>query len=258
MHKVKELFYLIFFLISLGCSQINQNSNGQPGNEKALFNPEGSTITERFSPPAGFKRPDYDPGSFGYYLSNLSLKPHGYKVKLYNGIIKPRFWVYAAVVDMDIGNRDLQQCADAVMRLKGEYLFETKQFDKIHFNFTNGFRADYSKWMQGSRIVVKGNDVSWVKSALPSNTYSDFRKYMDVVFSYAGTLSLSKEMENIPINTIKTGDVFIQGGSPGHAVIVVDIAYDSKNNKVFLLAQSYMPAQDIQILKNPNDKSISP
>ncbi|MBN2610182.1 MAG: hypothetical protein JXB00_01355, partial [Bacteroidales bacterium] len=29
-------------------------------------------------------------------------------------------------------------------------------------------------------------------------------------------------------------------------------------NKVFLLAQSYMPAQDIQILKNPNDKSISP
>lgn len=46
---------------------------------------------------------------------------------------------------------------------------------------------------------------------------------------------------------------------PGHAVIVVDMAEDQNNGrKVFLLAQSFMPAQDIHVLKNPNDKTLSP
>ncbi len=65
-------------------------------------------------------------------------------------------------------------------------------------------------------------------------------------------------MISVNLNDIQIGDVFIQGGSPGHAVIVVDMAIDSNQNKVFLLAQSYMPAQDIQILTNPNDRKLSP
>ncbi len=58
---------------------------------------------------------------------------------------------------------------------------------------------------------------------------------------------------------MEVGDVFIQGGSPGHAVLVVDMAVKkNKRQKVFLLAQSYMPAQDIHILKNPSDSILSP
>jgi len=45
---------------------------------------------------------------------------------------------------------------------------------------------------------------------------------------------------------------------PGHAVIVVDMAEDAKGQRAFLLAQSYMPAQDIHILKNPMDADLSP
>ncbi|MCH8317342.1 MAG: hypothetical protein IIA88_02400, partial [Bacteroidetes bacterium] len=42
-------------------------------------------------------------------------------------------------------------------------------------------------------------------------------------------------------------------------IIVVDLAVNPKTNeKIFLLAQSYMPAQEIQILKNPNNDKISP
>ena len=62
--------------------------------------------------------------------------------------------MHLAVIDMDIGERDLQQCADAVIRLRAEYLYGTGQYDKIHFNFTSGFNAQYIKWMQGSRISV--------------------------------------------------------------------------------------------------------
>ena len=76
---------------------------------------------------------------------------------------------------------------------------------------------------------------------------------------YAGTLSLEKELESSEISELKTGDIFIRGGSPGHAVIVVDMAFNPKTNeKIFLLAQSYMPAQELQVLKNPSDEKLSP
>ncbi len=42
-------------------------------------------------------------------------------------------------------------------------------------------------------------------------------------------------------------------GSPGHAVIVVDVAQNRAGERVFLLAQSYMPAQDIHILNSADD-----
>ena len=52
--------------------------------------------------------------------------------------------------------------------------------------------------------------------------------------------------------------VFIVCSSPGHAVIVVDMAVNSFGEKIFLLAQSYMPAQQTQLLINPMDEDISP
>lgn len=158
-----------------------------------------------------------------------------------------------------MGNKDLQQCADAVMRLRAEYLFKTKQFDALYFNFTSGFKADYSKWRSGYRISVKGNNVSWVKTSKESESYQSFREYLNVVFMYAGTASLTKELKQITLAQMQIGDVFIKGGSPGHAVIVVDMAVNPKaNKKVFMIAQSYMPAQDIHILINTNKSSISP
>jgi hypothetical protein len=82
---------------------------------------------------------------------------------------------------------------------------------------------------------------------------------MELIFNYAGTLSLSKELNSVDINNLQIGDVFIQGGRPGHAVIVVDVSINKETNeKLFLLAQSYMPAQETQILKNPNNPVISP
>jgi hypothetical protein len=39
-------------------------------------------------------------------------------VLLYNGAPKFRQDVHAAVIDIDVGTRDLQQCADATMRLR--------------------------------------------------------------------------------------------------------------------------------------------
>lgn len=215
------------------------------------------TVQTRFNPPAGFIRKPADENSFTHYLRNIPLKPNGAKVKYYNGEEKDDF-AYVAVVDMDISHNDLQQCADAVMRLRGDYFYAQKAYDKISFTLTNGFKTDYTKWMEGYRVAVNGNKTSWVKSAEPSNSYKDFRNYMEFVFTYAGSLSLSKSLHSRSIKDIEAGDVFIFGGTPGHVVIVMDVAENKSGEKVFMLAQSYMPAQETQILKNLNDDTLNP
>ena len=224
-----------------------------------IINPKGTTIQTRILPPLGFQRTKQHDSSFATYLRQLPLKPQGSEVTLYNGEVKPNFDVYVAVVDLPIGNKDLHQCADAVMRLRAEYLWKRKLYDKIHFNFTNGFRVDYTEWMKGKRMVVKGNTTYWTQSAAPSNTYKDFWKYMELIFNYAGTLSLSKELKSVEISEMEIGDVFIQSGLTGHSIIVVDMVEDTvTGEKLFLLAQSYMPAQETQVLQNPYDSKISP
>ena len=207
-------------------------------------------------PPYGFTKCESD--AYGTYLRNLPLKPAGSLVKLHNGSVKGYQDGAHAIIDMEIGISDLQQCADAVMRLRAEYLWHSKQYDKIHFNFTNGMRVDYSKWAQGYRIKVSGNNTSWYKATGEDYSYDTFRKYMDQIFMYAGTASLSKELVPVSVDDLQIGDIFIVGGHPGHAMVIVDMAKDKLGNKAIMVAQSYMPAQDIHIVTNLNDKRISP
>jgi hypothetical protein len=223
-----------------------------------LLNKDGMTVEERYMTPQGFDRIIVDEDSFGAFLRLQRLKPYGEKVLYYNGKKKSAEGVYDSVFDVEIGDRDLHQCADAIMLLRAEYLYSQSRYDEISFNFVSGFTAEYSKWMEGYRIRVEGNDVSYYKATDPSDTYQSFRKYMDIVFAYASTLSMEKELVSVSVNDMKIGDVFIVGGSPGHAIIVVDMAENENGNRMFMLAQSYMPAQQTQILINPLDETMSP
>jgi hypothetical protein len=229
--------------------------------------PAGMTVAARFAAPAGYVREAAENASFAAYLRRLPLKPDGEQVRLYDGRLKPNPGVYAAVVDLPIGPvgagrygaRDLHQCADAIIRLRAEYLFAQKRYDEIRFCFTNGFLAEYSRWRRGERIVVSGNSVRWVRSGRPGDGPRSFWRYLEMVFSYAGTASLSRELVPVPGDDPEIGDIYIQPGHPGHAVIVVDAAVDRLGGRrVFLLAQSYMPAQEIQVLQNPSDSRLSP
>ena len=163
------------------------------------------------------------------------------------------------MIDIDVGKRDLQQCADAVMRLRAEYLYAQSEFSKIHFNFTSGHEVGFVDWSQGRKPIIAGNSVRFsAKGTKVDTTYTNFRKYLNMIYSYAGTASLSKELRTVAIEEMQIGDVFIQGGFPGHAVLVVDMVENAKGAKQFLLAQSYMPAQEMHVLKNYNQTDHNP
>jgi len=83
-------------------------------------------------------------------------------------------------------------------------------------------------------------------------------RYLETVFGMCGSASLEKQLHKKNINNIEPGDVLIRGGFPGHAAIVMDVAVNKEGKKIFMLAQSYMPAQDIHVLVNPQDENLSP
>ncbi len=220
--------------------------------------PEPSSALEaRIAPPLGFERASAAPHSFAAWLRALPLKAEGTPVRLFNGTLKARQDVHAAVIDIDTGAKDLQQCADAVMRLRAEWLYATGSQSRIAFKFTGGGSVPFARYAKGERPDARGR--KWKTSAKPDASYGAFRRYMDLVFAYAGTASLENELTPVAPADLQIGHVFIQGGFPGHAVIVADIAENSiTKSKRMLLIQSYMPAQDMHILKNPANGDRSP
>jgi hypothetical protein len=231
-----QLFSVILMVLSM--TSCSHKKNGLTGvaiaQNPAPVNPY--THIDRIPLPAGFARTAAYAGTFAAYLRKIGLKEQT-TVYLYNDQPKSNQTAQYAVLNISVGNKDLQQCADAVMRLRAEYLFEQKQFYRI--------------------IFLDNSNTSYKFS--PPYTRYNLDKYLNRVFGMCGTASLAKQLN--PVNSfaeIEQGDVLIRGGFPGHAVIVMDVALNNTGKKIYLLAQSYMPAQDIHILKNPSNENLSP
>ena len=214
-------------------------------------------LAARIPTPPGYERVEVDPDGFTCWLRHLPVKPAGSPVKLYNGRLKGNQNAHCAVIDIDVGNKDLQQCADAVLRLRAEYLLASGRGGEIKFRTGTGFWLEWPRWEAGERPVLSGRG-SWQPAGPKDSNYRNFRAYLDKVFTYVGTASLAPQLQRVPdVRQMQIGDVFIKPGTPGHAVIVVDLA-ECEGDKVFLLAQSYMPAQEVHILRNPDDPALSP
>lgn len=215
------------------------------------------TIGTRFAPPAGFQRLKLASGSFGAYLRALPILPGRGTVLLFDGRPKHNQLAQAAVIDIDVGKRDLQQCADAVMRFYAEYLRASGREGEVCFRATSGDELPWSRYRAGERPEASKNRIEWRTSrARADASYSGFRRYLDAVFQWAGTASLARGLGKVDAREpVSAGDVFLQGGAPGHAVLVVDVAANDQGERVFLLAQSYMPAQQPHVLRNPGAES---
>lgn len=237
----------------------NRNTEHSVSEKSVQVNKDKNTVKERFFPPTDYEWIEEKPDSFGYFLENFKLKPYGTPILTYDGTPIATQHLHQAVFDIDTGKKDLQQCADAVIRLRAEYLFKAKKFDKIKFHFTSGDLFSWNEYKNGIRAFVNGNSVSFRETAAYDESYENFRNYLDLIFNYAGTISLHRETNSIIKNSdLKTGDILITPGSPGHVVFIAGTCINKKGKKLFLLAQGFTPAQSIHLLSNPFEKNISP
>ncbi len=207
-----------------------------------------NVLNKRFRPPEGFHRVEYPEGSFAAWLQSLPLKAYGQPPLLYDGERKLSPTV-ASVLDMRIGKKDLQQCADTVMRLRAEYLYEKGEYSRISFHFVVGFECSWDKWRAGYRIAGPVETPRWVKKEEPSDSRETFDAYLDMVYTRSSTLSLGT-LDMIPAdpNDMQVGDAFVRPGAPGHTVIIADMAVNPVTQEKYIItAEGMIPAQQPQI-----------
>lgn len=248
-----------FGLFMLICCFPNAFSQVIETTEPLVVDQSKSSIRKRFTPPKGYFWVKEVAGSFSDFLQNFPLHPPHFPVRDFTGFPITQQNHHIALLRIDVGTKDLQQCADAWMRLYAEYLWLNRRFDEIGFEFTSGQFFSWNDYSKGIRTQELKKKVRFINIGKTENSYESFQNYLEIVFRYAGTISLDRESVPVSNNAaIRTGDFLIKPGSPGHSVIIVGVARNAAGKKIYLLAESFMPAQDIHILVNHKNPQLSP
>ena len=203
-------------------------------------------LDEAFPPPPGASRVPAD--GFGGYLRGLALYPADRQVLTHAGV--PVAMPAARVVDVPLVRGDLQQCADSILRLRATW--ERNDGRDPAFRYTSGDLSRWSDWKQGTRLVVSGNRVTRVVGKAKADASdASFEAWMADLFTYAGTRSLPTDAP-AAAGPIAPGDFLVTPGSPGHAVLILDVATRGDAAWV-LVGQGYMPAMDFHVVEGETD-----
>ena len=138
--KIKRIMYANIFMILVllvnSCTQHTATESranpvlfglASPGDEENPYRQ-----IDEIPLPAGYHRIPAADDSFAGWLRKLPLKKDK-RVFTYSGALKQNQSAQYAVIDISVGTRDLQQCADAVMRLRAEYKFRQGAYSEICF-----------------------------------------------------------------------------------------------------------------------------
>ena len=250
-----QLLTALLFTFS-SCTDPENHNESRITNKITAINAED---IREISLPKGFKYVEDGDSVYSNWLLDLKLKKSKI-VYLYNGKLKSNQDVQYGVLNIDMGKKDLIQCADVAMKLRVDYLFEKHLFDQIKFLTTSGNEISFEPWLKGMRWKERGAKlVSYNIHKEVTDIQKEYNSFMELVFSYCGTYSLSKQLKSVnDSKSLHPGDIFVYGGFPGHAVTVMAVAKNEAGKIIFLLSQGYMPAQDIHILKNYTDSDQSP
>ncbi|MCK6571966.1 DUF4846 domain-containing protein [Myxococcota bacterium] len=206
-------------------------------------------LATHFRPPAGFVPEPAPAGSFARFLRTLPVRQDRRTVLDFRGEPLFRPAAAAAVIYLDVGDRDLQQCADTALRLFAEWRWQAGLAGRSAFHFTSGDVTRFSDWVNGERITAAGRGITRRAGARRAADHRSHRAWLDLVFRYAGTRSLAFDTDAVPKGApLAAGDLFVDPGSPGHAVILLDVARHPDGRSAALVGQGFMPAQDLHVL----------
>lgn len=238
---MNPIAYSFFFFLFLSCDNVSVSN---------LSNKKNGFAEDSFSTAKEHKL-----SSWQYFLQHLPVVDS--PIMDYKGQPITYQKKHVGIIPYDVGTSDLQQCADALMRLRAEYLFQQKRYNEIGFHFVSGNYYSWNDYCKGLRPVARGNGIKLVVTSVTSEkTHESLRRYLNIVYAYASTISLAKELK--PATDFEIGTIVIHAGSPGHCFIIIDEAIKKSGEKVYKLAEGYTPAQSIYVLRNLNEAGVSP
>lgn len=198
-------------------------------------------IFAKFDTPLNYTRKQ-NLTDFGRWLNNISLKNDNVPVYTYNGQAKPNPNIYVGVLDLEQPTKNVQFNENGVISLRAEYFFQAKKYDKLD-----------------ALAKIPTNPIPYTKYINGDYSYKKFKEYLTYYLENSNPSTIKYLLEPIPFKDLQIGDVLFQkGATKSHAVIVMDTSTDNKGNKLYILAQTYYPSQDIQIITNPSNDYISP
>jgi hypothetical protein len=212
-----------------------------------------ATLEARFPTPPGYQRVKVEAGSFSEWLRSLPMAPEGTPAKSFDGkdTLSADDDYLAGVIAIDTGSSDLQQSSDVIIRLHAEYLWSRGEKDKIGYLSATKLSMPLSRWEKGQRLIPNGANVFWAVKGKPAEVdHAEFRRYLDAVFNWANSTSLSPR--STPVADPKdllAGDFFLQSQSPNHVAVVLDVAEKPSGERVALLGQARSPAESIHVVR---------
>jgi hypothetical protein len=202
----------------------------------------GDTVRQAFPPPDGYSRLEIA-DAFGAHVRELPLLPASAPVLAHDGRTLPGH--AARVIDLPMVPGDLQQCADSLLRVRAEWL--EAQGLPVTFHATSGDEMPWARWQAGERPYEVGGKLQW-----KPGTSGGWESYLARVFTWAGTRSL--QYDTVPADAPRPGDLLVAPGSPGHAVLLLDVARrDGPGGEelVVLVGEGFMPAQSFHVELGP-------
>lgn len=205
--------------------------------------PRYESVAQRFPCPLGYARVPLRRDSWGHWLRYLPLRAAGTPIRGLNGNVVARGDdpSLGAVLDLDV--RQYQECADVIIRLRAEWLRWSGRADSIVFRAADGPKLAWRDWRTGTRVRLVGGRLRLSHTGRPDASRQSFDRYLFQVFSWCGTISMIDETDRIAPQKLLPGDIFLVTGSPGHTVLVLDVAKDAEGHMKGLIAQGYLPAQ---------------
>lgn len=197
------------------------------------------------TPKANYLRLTAMPGTFGEWVQHLPLKAGNPPVLTDDGIEAPNQFKHAAVVNIDAGKNNLQLSANAILRLRAEYLFSKDWLWQINFPTKSGTKVDFR---------------SWVKEKKLSPDHKALIEYLQELFPQTDATTLASMLKPVKdIRDMEPGDIMLKRDQPEFAVLVLDVVQDPATNaRYFLLGTSHYPAQDFYVIINPSTTPITP
>ena len=197
-----------------------------------ISNPAGRSTIGEIRPPLGYTRVEVPEGSFGAYVRAFLLQKRGSHMVYYDGQTAYFQLIGYAVLDIPMIS-DQEYCADAVQRIRSEYLWSKGRYGDIHFHALSGKDMYYSG----------GAD------------RKAFERYLRRVYGNSSTVTLRKYMKQKDFGDVAPGDVLVytahSPNSYGHAVLVADVAVNPRTGKkALMLVQSSMPALTPHVIRN--------
>ncbi|MBD5269834.1 MAG: DUF4846 domain-containing protein [Bacteroides sp.] len=256
------LLYLGLFLTFTGISGCGSSESRQDTDSDTIILNEDNksdfsdsqTVRTRYHLPAGFYRTTPSRGSWEEFLQNLPLTGKDAAPFVFNGVQREQQG-YTSVADVDTDSLDLHHSVNAVVRLRAEYLFDSGQYDKIHFTLNNNSRCDFLKWAQEFQASDNEKKAGSNDSSKENGfSHGVFLTYLRFILAHIDQKSFLSDMEEISEENFGIGTVIIDSKPPYACAIVVDYikAGVDKNglndSDAVLLAQGGILSQDIVIL----------